>query len=657
MSRDPVRVVLAGARGHGRWHLDNLRTLTSAGLVELVAVCDLEPVLAEDLTGLGEPVQSSDLTGLITSTGAEVTVLVTPIHTHADLAVAALHAGSHLLLEKPPAASLADHTRIAAAVHATGRACQVGFQSLASEAIPFLRKLIAGGQLGKVHGIGVAGAWSRPVTYFGRAPWSGRRTLDGVAVTDGALTNPFAHAVATALAVAEAEQLGAVAEIDVELYRANAIEADDTSCVRVRLPSGTVVTVAVSLCAPERHEPYLVVHGELGRATLTYTLDQVTVGQGAEAVTTTHARTDLLTNLVDHVRTGAQLLVPLSRTGAFTEVLEAVRRAPDPTPITAAHQDVRHDDTGTVTQRVLPGIVDLTARSAERLELFSEDGVPWAPPELGLRIGGRDVARYRWQADLPPTAAPRPYLHPVCTLAGAEVSEVVPADHPHHLGAGIAVADVGGVNFWGGRTFVPGEGPVWQRDHGTQRHLRFARREADRLVEHLAWEDPDGTTVVLEERVVAARMLDETAWVLDVTSTLTTPTDAPVMIRSSATKGRSGAGYGGFFWRAPGTATGRTVFTADAEGEERVNGSTAPWVALTGTSPAGQDWTLVLAQQGAADPWFVRVREYPGVGPALAWARPLVFTGAMTRRVLTIIADGRLDRDDSAGLVGRTTER
>lgn len=645
MTDTPVRVVLAGARGHGRWHLENLRGLAASGLVELVGVCDVAPVEGVDVP------QSSDLPGLIASTGAEITVLVTPIHTHADLAEAALHAGSHLLLEKPPAPSLAEHLRIAAAVRETGLACQVGFQSLASEAVPFLRKLIAGGQLGKVHGIGAAGAWPRPDEYFRRAPWAGRRVLDGVAVTDGALTNPFAHAVATALAVAEAEQLGGLAEVDVELYRANPIESDDTACLRVRLPGGAVITVAVTLCAPERHEPYLVVHGELGRATLTYTRDEVTVEVGGERVTTTHTRTDLLTNLVDHVRTGAQLLVPLARTGAFTEVLEAVRLAPDPTPIAAEHQESR--DTG----RVLPGIVALTEQSAARLALYSELGAPWAPAEQGLHTGGLSVARYRWPANLPPTVAPRPFLHPVCTLAGAEVSEVVPADHPHHLGVGIAVADVGGVNFWGGRTYVPGQGPVWQRDHGVQRHLRFARREAGRFVEHLLWEDQDGTAVLREERTVAAHPLSAGAWVLDVTSTLTTPTDEPVTIRSSATKGRTGAGYGGFFWRAPGTATDRTVFTADAEGEERVNGTTAPWVALSGVNPGGRAWTLVLTQVGVTDPWFVRVREYPGVGPALAWARPLVFSGALTRRVRTIIADGRLDRDHSADLVGEATER
>jgi predicted dehydrogenase len=651
-------VVLAGAGGHGRWHLDNLRRLSAAGLVELVGVCDVRPVDPDSLAGLGRPDQSTDLAGLIERTGAEITVLVTPIHTHAELAVAALHAGSHLLLEKPPAPSLVEHELIVSAVRETGLACQVGFQTLGSDAIPFLRKLIEGGHLGRVHGIGVAGAWERPSAYFRRAPWAGRRRLDGLAVTDGALTNPFAHAVATALAVVEVEELGALAEVDVELYRANPIEADDTSCVRLRLPTGLVITVAVSLCAPGRNEPYLVVHGEAGRACLIYTRDEVEVASAVGTSTTTsHSRTDLLENLVDHVRTDAPLLVPLSRTGAFTQVLEAVRLAPEPVPIPEHLQELRRDDTGETVGRVLPGIVDVTARSAERLALYSELGVPWAPGEQVLRVADRDVAHYRWKVDLPVTAAPRPHLHPVRTLGGVEVSEVAPADHIHHLGVGVAIADVGGANFWGGRTFVPDAGPTWRHDHGCQRHVRFTRREPGRLGERLEWIGPAGDPILSEERTISACRLDGPCWVLDLSFTLTNLTGAPLAIRSSATKGRTGAGYGGFFWRAPGSATDRAVFTDRLDGEDQVNNSRAPWVAMTGTTPQGRDWTLLFAQRGSQDPWFVRVREYPGIGPALAWERPLVVTESMTRRVTTIIADGRLDRDTSADLIASTTER
>ncbi|WP_317619818.1 DUF6807 family protein [Nonomuraea phyllanthi] len=634
-----VKVVLAGAHGHGRHHLGNLRRLADRGVIELAGICDVRPAEVD----FGSPLQSPDLGELLAKTAAEITIICTPIHTHADLAVTALHAGSHVLLEKPPAASPAAHARIAEAVAETGLACQVGFQSLGSAAVPALRALIADGTLGQVRGIGGAGAWERPSAYFTRSAWSGRRRLDGVDVVDGALTNPFAHAVATALALVDAP----IAEIETELYHAHPIESDDTSCVRVRLGDGQVITIAVTLCATGRSEPYLVVHGDAGRATLVYTQDRLKVELADGSVTTTvHERTDLLENLVDHVCTGARLLVPLAATEAFTQVLDAVRLAPEPLPIPERHQVIERDArTGEVTHRFLPGVTELTARSAEELALYSELGVPWTSVEL--RAGDTAVAAYEWRPDLPATDSPRPYLHPVRTLAGVEVTEVRPEDHVHHLGVGVAISDLGGANFWGGRTYVKDRGPAWLDDHGVQRHLAFSRFGDDGFVEELEWVGPGGRVMAREERTVLARPV-EGAWALDFSFTLTNLTGAPVEIHSSATKGREGAGYGGFFWRAPGTSTGRATFPGD---ERAVHGSRSPWVAMTGTTPEERDWTLVFAQTGD-DPWFVRVAEYPGVGQALAWDRPLVLETTLTRRVVTAVIDGRLDAG-SASAVAR----
>ncbi|MGC7094930.1 DUF6807 family protein [Amycolatopsis lurida] len=657
MSVEPVRVVLAGVHGHGRWHLDNLRRLADRGAVRLAGVCDTRPVDAAQLAGFGKPEQAGKLAPLIRHTGAELVILATPIHTHAELGTEALRAGAHLLLEKPPAGSYADYTRLSEVVTSTGLACQVGFQSLGSAALPYLRELLAGDQLGQVRGIGVAGAWARPAAYFERAPWAGKRRLNGFAVTDGALTNPFAHAVASALSLAGAESPESLREIDVELYRANPIEADDTSCVRLRVAGGTVITVAVSMCAERRHEPAVVVHGEHGQAELTYTTDEVCLRRpGVPDEVTRHARTDLLENLVAHIRTGAELLVPLQRTGAFMRVVDAVRRAAEPRPIPPVHL------AGQNGGRVLAGIERLTRRSAENLALFSELEVPWAPAEQLLRVGDRDVAAYRWHTDgLPQTVAPRPYLYSVRTLGGTEVSETAPVDHPHHLGVGLAVSDVDGTNFWGGRTYVQNQGPRWLSDHGSQRHLRFARRESCGFTELLEWVDPDGRVVARERRTVIARRHKPSrlpgCWELDFTFRLDGADRLPLTIRSSHTKGRAGAGYGGFFWRAPVSATRRRVFTAEADGEDAINGAAADWVGLSGTSPSGRDWTLVFTQCGPdRDRWFARERDYPGIGPGLAWERPLS-TGSVSRRIRTVVADGRLDRRTAAALIRRTSER
>ncbi|MGW4793141.1 DUF6807 family protein [Nonomuraea sp. NPDC004297] len=645
----PVKVVLAGAHGHGAHHLRILREQAARGLVELVGICDLRPVEVD----FGAPLQSSDLGGLINKTGAEITVICTPINTHADLAVTALRAGSHVLLEKPPAPSPEEHRRIAQAVKETGLACQVGFQSLGSAAVPALRELIASGGLGRVRGIGGWGAWHRPPDYFTRSPWSGRRRLNGVDVMDGALTNPFAHAVSTALALAD----GPIAEIETELFRAHPIESDDTSCVRVRLADGFTITMAATLCAPPapparepgavvRGAAYLVVHGDAGRATLAYTHDRLTVElPDGSAKTTVHHRADLLENLIDHVRTGAELLVPLAATERFTQVLDAIRLAPEPVPIPERYQIVERDAAGEVVGRVLPGVAELTRLSARELALFSELDVPWTRVEL--MVSGRPVAAYELRPDLPATDAPRPYLHGVRTLGGVEVTEVRPEDHVHHLGVGVAVSDLGGANFWGGRTYVKDQGPTWLDDHGTQRHVTFSRLDDDGFAEHLEWLGPDGRLMAREERTVSARPLAR-GWALDFAFTLTNLTGAPLEINSSATKGRAGAGYGGFFWRAPGTSHARLTLPGD---EASVHGSTAPWLAMVGTTPQGQGWTLVFAQADG-DPWFVRVEEYPGVGQALAWDRPLVVASALTRRVVTAVLDGRLDHAAAEAVAG-----
>ncbi|OLT38017.1 oxidoreductase [Actinomadura sp. CNU-125] len=359
-----MKAVLAGAHGHGRWHLENLRRLD--GPVRLAGICDLVPVAGADVP------QGPDLPALIERTGADIAIVATPIHTHADLTRAAMAAGAHVLLEKPTTATFADFARLAADVAASPAACQVGFQSLGSAAVGAVRDLVAGGAVGAVRGIGVAGSWHRPSAYFTRARWSGRRRLDGADVVDGALTNPFAHAVATALAVDGSEDPGDVRDIELELFHANPIESDDTSALRLRTANGTVVTVAVTLCARRSTPPYLVVHGETGRIVLAYTRDEVTLHRPGGDATTVHRRTDLLTNLADHVRGRAGLLVPVARTGGFMRVLEAVRTAPDPRPI--PRRFVRAVPDG----RTLPGVEDLVARSARELALFSELGADWA---------------------------------------------------------------------------------------------------------------------------------------------------------------------------------------------------------------------------------------------------------------------------------------
>ncbi|MFJ6081773.1 Gfo/Idh/MocA family protein [Streptomyces sp. NPDC092369] len=380
MSSIPVPVVLAGARGHGRWHVENIRRLQDKGLVRLVGICELTPLTEEELGGGfgGElPEQSADFAALLDSTGARLAVICTPIPTHTDLALIAAERGVHLLLEKPPAPSYAEFRRMADGVAAAGVACQIGFQSLGSHAVPAIRKLLAEGAIGEVVGVGGAGAWARAESYYRRAPWAGKRRLNGVDVVDGVLTNPLAHAVATGLALLGTTRAEDVTGIETELLRANDIESDDTSCVRVNTAHGPV-TVAATLCAEESGEPYVVVHGDSGRITYWYKLDRVLVQRADHGPRESeYGSTDLLENLVDHLTTGAALLVAPDATGAFMKVVEAIRLAADPAQLPSDAWYFLPDE----ERRVVRGIDGLVAASADSLALYSELGASWAPPK------------------------------------------------------------------------------------------------------------------------------------------------------------------------------------------------------------------------------------------------------------------------------------
>ncbi|WP_433124251.1 PmoA family protein [Micromonospora sp. CA-240977] len=271
-----------------------------------------------------------------------------------------------------------------------------------------------------------------------------------------------------------------------------------------------------------------------------------------------------------------------------------------------------------------------------------------------LVVGGTEVARYVVDPALDARHGPRPYLHPVRTLGGTVVTDALPADHVWHLGASLAVADVNGANLWGGRSYVRDVGYTWRDDHGRIAHTGWSERSADRLAHRLEWRDPQAAVLLTEDRRLSAVAVtgDVPAWRLDVDYTLRAPAGQDVRLGSPTTNGRPDrAGYGGFFWRAV-SAAPASVFSASATGEEAVNGSVEPWVALTGTGPDGRAYTLVLTGLGDGDRWFTRTAMYPGVGVAFAFERPVTIAAGTRRRGrhAVVVADGVLDRTTAAAL-------
>lgn len=191
--------------------------------------------------------------------------------------------------------------------------------------------------------------------------------------------------MADALHLAGRTSRAATGQVDLELFRAHAIEADDTSAVRVPAGAGAgpdaadvPVVAAFTLAGPHEEEPVVEVRGSRGTARLLYAQDRLEVDGPAAArrLIGTHPRRDLLEDLLEARRTGGPLLSPLAATAGLVEVVEAVRRV-EPLPVRPEH--VTWHGEGAAARPVLAGVEQHVRDVVRTGELFRGIGAPWVP--------------------------------------------------------------------------------------------------------------------------------------------------------------------------------------------------------------------------------------------------------------------------------------
>jgi len=253
---------------------------------------------------------------------------------------------------------------------------------------------------------------------------------------------------------------------------------------------------------------------------------------------------------------------------------------------------------------------------------------------------GAELFRYVYRPDDPGVESPRPYLHPVRTLAGHLVTGCRPEDHPWHKGISWALPNVGPENFWGGPTYRRGDGYVQLDNNGTMRHDGFPAIEADgaraHLAEELTWVTAAGQTLFSEwRRITATVRPDRSAWALGFATTMRNVSGRPVAIGSPTTEGRENAGYGGLFWRGPAGFAGGRVLTPDGDG---VMGWRGPWLAYA-TSAATLIFRDAPGNPGYPCQWFVRSSPYACAGPAPFFAAevPVAAGAELTLRYEVVV--------------------
>lgn len=152
MAEKKLRVGIIGCGGiaNGK-HMPALRTIAEA---EMVAFCDILPERAEKAKkdyGTEDAKVYTDYKVLLAEADVDVVHVCTPNKSHSFITIDALHAGKHVLCEKPMAKTSAEARAMVQAAKETGKILSIGYQSRYRADSQHLKRMCDDGELGEIY--------------------------------------------------------------------------------------------------------------------------------------------------------------------------------------------------------------------------------------------------------------------------------------------------------------------------------------------------------------------------------------------------------------------------------------------------------------------------------------------------------------------------
>ena len=155
---------------------------------KLAAVCDIIPEKADLLAASFNSKPYYSLNELLhKEKELDVAVICTPNGLHAEHSIKALHAGCHVLCEKPLCISTFDARRMITAANKCDKYLFVVKSTRYNPAILALKEMIDNRKLGKLYSFQLNCFWNRPADYYANS-WKGKLLSDG-----GTLYTQFSH--------------------------------------------------------------------------------------------------------------------------------------------------------------------------------------------------------------------------------------------------------------------------------------------------------------------------------------------------------------------------------------------------------------------------------------------------------------------------------
>lgn len=145
-----VGIIGCGGIANGK----HLPSLSKLGTVELVAFCDIVVEKAHEAAkqyGVAGAKVYEDYTELLKDGSIDVIHVCTPNDSHAEISIAALESGKHVMCEKPMAKTAADARRMVEVAKRTGKKLTVGYNNRFRPDSLYLKQVASNGDLGDIY--------------------------------------------------------------------------------------------------------------------------------------------------------------------------------------------------------------------------------------------------------------------------------------------------------------------------------------------------------------------------------------------------------------------------------------------------------------------------------------------------------------------------
>ena len=317
--RDELGIGMVGYAFMGRAHSQAWRTVGRffdlPFTPRLAAICGRDRArVAAAADRLGWAAWETDWKRLVDRDDVDLVDVCTPGSSHAEISIAALEAGKHVLCEKPLANTVDEARAMAAAADraaAKGVRAMVGFNFRRVPAVALARELIAAGRLGTIRH--VRGAYLASHMLDPESPMVWR--LDAAQAGSGALGDLGAHAIDLAQHLA-GDRIAGVSALTETFVRERPladgsgargqVSVDDAALFIARFAGGALGGFEATRFAPGHTEGLAVeVNGELGSVVWELgALNQLRLFDATEEPATQGFRTIQVTR-ADHPYAGA----------------------------------------------------------------------------------------------------------------------------------------------------------------------------------------------------------------------------------------------------------------------------------------------------------------------------------------------------------------